>query len=543
MPPRPPSSPPPKFRGVFRTDEPARAVYSEAAGIGRAWPAGVAVPVDADDVATLVRWAHDAGHALIPRGSGSSMAGGAIGGGVIVDLSRLRALSAPDASARRIRAGAGVLRGEVARAAAAVGLRFPVDPSSGEFCTVGGMASTNAAGPHSLQQGSTRLWVSALECVFDDGTRATVKRGDKAPSVDAITRFTRIAQDRVLKAGRDALARRDVRKDSSGYGLAAYAASRDLVDLMVGSEGTLAIVTAVELALAPSPGATTSLLLAFSDLDRAVEAAVSARDAGAAACELLDRTFLSIASKAGKPLPAPDDSEAVLLIEIEAATAADAESAAKRLLDSLRRFGPTAERPAFDAMSEAELWEFRHAASPAIARMDRRYKSMQFIEDAALPPKSVAAYVRGVRRILEENDTAVVIFGHAGDAHIHVNPLVDVSDPGWRARVERILRDVTALVAELGGTLSGEHGDGRIRAPLLSATWSAEALELFALVKHTFDPGGVFNPGAKVPLKGQSAIGDVKYDPTLPALPEAARQALDTVERDRAYSRLRLDLL
>jgi FAD/FMN-containing dehydrogenase len=536
-------SAPAGFRGVFRADDDARAVYSEAAGIGRAWPAAIAVPADADDIALLVRWAAAGGHALIPRGSGSSMAGGAIGAGVIMDVSRLRQAGVPDANTLRIRVEAGVLRGQVDRAAAQAGLRFPVDPSSGEFCTIGGMASTNAAGPHSLQLGSMRRWVNALECVFDDGTRATIRRGAPLPKVAALGRFMRDAHPAIAAANSALLSRAGVLKDSSGYGVAAYAESHDLIDLLVGSEGTLMVVTAVELSLVPSPSTTRSLLLAFSDLERAVEAAVAAKAAGAAACELLDRTFLAIAKTAGTPLPVPDNTEAVLLIETENETERFADVAIQRLRNALMAFGPTADQVGSDKASEKALWEFRHAASPAIARMDARLKSMQFIEDAALPPSKVAAYVRGVRRILEANDTAVVIFGHAGDAHVHVNPLVDVLDARWRERVERILREVTALVLELGGTLSGEHGDGRLRAPLLARSWNDSAMDLFKQVKRAFDPAGVFNPGAKIALDGQRAIEDVKYDPTLPSLPASARRALDTVERERAYARLRLDLL
>ena len=535
--------PPTGFRGVFRTDDDARAVYSEAAGIGRAWPVAVAVPVDADDVVTLVRWARDGGHPLIPRGSGSGMCGGAVGPGVIADVSRLRALGAPDMIGRGIRAECGVLCGDVARAAARVGLRFPVDPSSGEFCTVGGMASTNAAGPHSLKLGAMRPWVTALEGVFDDGTRATIRRGAPHPNVAALSRFMSDAHPRIAAANRATLTRAGVLKDSSGYGLGAYAESGDLVELLVGSEGTLMIVTAVELALAPAAQATRSLLLAFADLEAAVETAVAAREAGAVACELLDRTFLGVARTAGRPLPVSADTEAVLLIKIEAMSEAKVAAASNRLRETLRPFGATTEQLASNVQSEGDLWAFRHAASPALARLDPGLKSMQFIEDAAVPPRSVAAYVNGVRRILAENGTAVVIFGHAGDAHIHVNPLVEVSDARWRERVDRILQDVTALVVELGGTLSGEHGDGRLRAPLLARTWSTEAMDLFGLVKRAFDPRGVFNPGAKIALGGQRAIEDVKYDPALPALPAAARRALDTVERDRAYSQLRLDLL
>jgi FAD/FMN-containing dehydrogenase len=192
---------------------------------------------------------------------------------------------------------------------------------------------------------------------------------------------------------------------------------------------------------------------------------------------------------------------------------------------------------------EADLWSLRHAASPAIARLDPAFRSMQFIEDAAVPPPALARYVRGVRAILEEQDTPGVIFGHAGDAHVHVNPLVDTRRPDWRARVERILVEVTELVASLGGTITGEHGDGRLRTPLLDRTWSEEERRMFTAIKDAFDPQRMLNPGVKVPLAGQRAIDVVKYDPSLPALPTRAAQALEAVERERAYARHRLDFL
>jgi FAD/FMN-containing dehydrogenase len=175
--------------------------------------------------------------------------------------------------------------------------------------------------------------------------------------------------------------------------------------------------------------------------------------------------------------------------------------------------------------------------------MDPALRSMQFIEDAAVPPRALAAYVRGVRVALKRADTVGVIFGHAGDAHVHVNPLLDVSRRDWRERVEQILLEVTDLVAKLGGTLTGEHGDGRLRTPLLDRVWSPEARARFAMIKGAFDPANILNPGVKIPLAGQKAIDLVKYDPTLDALPDAARNALHTVERERAYSRFRLDLL
>jgi hypothetical protein len=160
-----------------------------------------------------------------------------------------------------------------------------------------------------------------------------------------------------------------------------------------------------------------------------------------------------------------------------------------------------------------------------------------------VPPDRLADYVRGVRAALDRQGIRGVIFGHAGDAHVHVNPLVNVSDPDWRARVDALLDDVAALTARLGGTLSGEHGDGRLRAPLLPRVWPDETLARFAAVKRAFDPDSLLNPGAKIAVAGERAVEQVKYDPALAPLPAAARQALATVERERAYARPRLELL
>jgi FAD/FMN-containing dehydrogenase len=168
---------------------------------------------------------------------------------------------------------------------------------------------------------------------------------------------------------------------------------------------------------------------------------------------------------------------------------------------------------------------------------------MQFIEDGAVPPARLADYVRGVRESLARNGIRGVIFGHAGDAHVHVNPLIDVSASDWRARMTRVLDEVTELVAALGGTLTGEHGDGRLRTPLLDRVWFDDARARFALVKRCFDPIGIFNPGVKIPTAGERALEQIKYDPSLAPLPAPASAALARVERERGYALPRLELL
>ena len=535
---------PPGFRGIFREDELARAVYSEGAGIARAMPRAVAVPADADDVCVLAHWANTGATPLIPRGSGSGMAGGAVGEGVIVDLSRLGGVSRVDETWRRVWAGAGATRMEVNEKARGHGLRFPVDPSSGAFCTIGGMAATNAAGAHTVRYGAMRAWVTALDCVFDDGTRATVRRGAPLPpDVPAIKRFQEVAHAAILAAPGRYRQHPGVRKDSSGYALADYARTGELIDLLVGSEGTLAMFVSVEVALVPVPAATCTLLAEFASVMQAVDAAARARANGASACELIDRTFLSVATSEGDDIGITDGTETVLLVEVEAGDANAAIAAARQMEGLFGGAGAMRIKLAVDPANEGMLWRLRHAASPILARLDPRLKSMQFIEDAAVPPEQLATYVRGVRKALEERGIKGVIFGHAGDAHVHVNPLIDCSDDTWRRTVEEVLEEVTELVSRLGGTLSGEHGDGRLRTPLMDRVWHHESRELFKTVKEAFDPTGILNPGVKVPLAGQRPIADVKYDPSLPPLPAAARTALDVVERDRAWNRSRLSML
>lgn len=538
----------PGFRGTLRDDADARGAYAEAAGIQRRLPRAIAVPADADDVVTLVQWAAATATPLIPRGSGSSMAGGAIGDGVIVDLSRLTRIGPVDAGNQRVHVEPGVILGDLNAALAPQHLRFPVDPSSWSFCTLGGMASTNAAGARTVAIGATRRWVTALDCVFADGSRATVRRGDCPPNVPAIARFLADAAPVLRHREAERPARHPgVRKESSGYGIADWArggaGEEDLVDLLIGSEGTLALFVGIELSLQTVPAATASLLAAFPSLETAVDAAAAARAAGASACELLDKTFLDVAAAGPLPVEIPPGTEAVIMAEAEADSTATAGAIVAAIVAACERAGATAVRVASTADAEQKLWALRHAASPILSRLDPSLKSMQFIEDGAVPPSRLAEYVRGVRAALARQKIRGVIFGHAGDAHIHVNPLVDVRCPDWRARIDALLADVTALVASLGGTVAGEHGDGRLRAPLLRSVWGSDIVERFALVKRAFDPDGILNPGTKIPRAEDIGIGDVKYDPSLPPLSPNARRALDHVEQNRAYSAFRLDLL
>ncbi len=545
-------APPEGFRGTWRDDLAARELYAEGAGIARCVPMAVAVPADADDVAALVVAARRDGWFLMPRGSGSGMAAGAVGPGVVLDLSRLQRIGDVDTKNLRIRVEPGALRGTVDTVARTVGLRFPVDPSSGAFCTIGGMVATNAAGARSLRFGATRAWVQGVECVFANGTRAWVRRDEPAPvgipPVRAMLDAIEAARRHVPPAE---LTHAGVRKESSGYAIAhalnvlardPSATGEALLALLVGSEGTLAVFTAIELRLTPVARNTATVLSSFTSLEAATEAALQARQAGASACEMLDRTFLNVAAR-GDAHGLPRNAEAVLLAEVEGTSASAARDAAILLGRAFTRAGAFEVTTATHPAAERALWSLRHAASPILSQLAPRLRSMQFIEDGCVPPDALPSYVRGVREALLRAECEGVIFGHAGDAHVHVNPLVDVTRSGWQDRVRGVLDDVCALTAKLGGTLAGEHGDGRLRASLLPHVWSESARTAFRVVKQAADPHGVLNVGAKVPNEHADPLAQLRHDPGTAPLSVSARTALDTIERERAWHRFRLALL
>ncbi|CAN5633616.1 hypothetical protein BH23GEM3_BH23GEM3_11700 [soil metagenome] len=521
---RNPRTVPASFRGEIRTDEAARAKHADAAGILRALPAMVAVPRDADDLATLVRWCAETATPLVPRAAATGMPGGNIGGGMIVDLlTPFRRILAVDAPQRRARLEPGVTLAELNAASEAAGLYFPVDPSSGARCTFGGMLANNSSGAHSVKYGATRRWVEALELILADGTRTQVRRGTKTtdPSLRAI--LERI--DAALLPEREEIVRAwpKVRKNSSGYALQEYLQSGDAVDLLVGSEGTLALIVAAEVRLAPVPRAHGVALLEFTDLEAAGAAVSRVLQLQPATCEILDRTFLQLVGDAGADAAYPlrPGLEAILLVEMDGDTPQAVADSLQRVVHEVEGVADRVS-VATDATQRARLWEIRKAASPLIARRTDGRVSMQFIEDGVVPVDRLPDYIRVLRRVLAAHGVPAVIFGHAGDGNLHVNPLVDVAAPGWRSTIEQILVEIAGEVAQLGGTLSGEHGDGRLRAPLLETIWGAEMVARFRTVKEAFDPRAILNPGVILPLPGQRPLDALRHFPALAAtdLPE-----------------------
>ncbi len=535
--------PPPNIRGMFRTDERARAAYAEGAGIYRILPAAVCLPTDRDDVAALVRWAALHRVPLVPRGAGSAMGGGNVGEGVIVDLTRLERHLEVRAADRIAITSAGVTLAELNTAAALHHLRLPPDPSSGRFATLGGMVSTNASGARTVRYGSVRRWVRAVELVTAAGEVVELRRGGGHgdESVETIRRFAAEVVP-ALRAAHGIIAGHfpRTRKNSSGYALDEWLASGDLLDLIVGAEGTLGIVTRVEWRLDPQPSHRAGVRVELRSLDDLVKVVAALHPCEPSAVELLDRTFLELVShtEIGAGL---DGVEAMLLVEIERDDAVVLRRAVAMAADVVQPWASAVDT-ALTPESTTRLWELRHAASPILAGLPEDRRSLQVIEDACVPIERMGEYIRTVRRVTSTRDIAAVIFGHAGDGHVHVNLLPTVGRAGWEQGVAGVLEEVSDAVLRLGGTPSGEHGDGRLRAGLLQRVYGDEMLGLFRRLKLAMDPLGILAPGVILP-SGEPPITRLKVGRQAIPIPDDIAHALREIERKGGYGRCRLELV
>jgi len=512
------------------TDIRSRAAYSEGAGIYRIVPTAVAVPQGVEELQELVRWAAATGRPLVPRGAGSGMAGGSVGRDIVVDLSQGFRWMAPDWPGRSLWAGASVTWADVTAAARPFGLRLPPDPSSGAFATSGGMIATNAAGPRSVRCGSVRRWVDAIEIIGADGEARRIKRGE-----GRWERFALSADQQKLVEARFP----KTRKSSAGYALDRYARSGDELDLLIGSEGTLALVTAVQWRLEPIPSDVAGAALGFGDLERLAAAVPYLVALNPSAVELLDRTLLDFVREAGTALP--EGLEGLLLIEFERETAAAARGvvgdAVRGLNDQTIHVATAVDRAGLET-----LWTVRKLASPALARLPATQRSLQLIEDGCVPLEALGRYIAGVRAAAARRGVPVAIFGHAGDGHVHVNALPDVTSTGWRDALAGLYDDAADLLQHLGGTPSGEHGVGRLRAGLLERFYGPAVMALFRDVKETYDPRGILNPGVIIPAPDWTPLADLKVGPATAAIPDDIAARLREVERTAGWATPKYEL-
>jgi glycolate oxidase subunit GlcD len=419
----------------------------------RGEPHAVVQPQSPEEVALIVAWAYRNDEALVPRGGGTGFSGGAVpvNGGVVVDLSRMARVRSFDPELWRMHVDAGVLTGTVRRLAREHGLLFPPDPGAAEQSQIGGNIATNAGGPHAFKYGATGAWVTGIEAV--------------------------VAPGEIIRVGGA------IRKDVAGY---------DIRGLLVGSEGTLAIITGAWLRLIPAPEMVLPVAAAYDTVQAGCAAIESILANGfvAAAVEFVEGAALT-ASRGAFPTALPEAARFLVVAETDG-TAAEAAAAAEELRELLQPNALLLHTPTLREEISA-LWRWREGVSLAVSAQ----RGGKVSEDIVVPLDRLRDAIDATNLIGQRFGLEACSWGHAGDGNLHSTFLINPEDDTELNRAHQAARALHELAVDLGGSISGEHGIGWLKRDQLHLQWNQAAIELHHRIKATFDPKGLFNPGKK----------------------------------------------
>lgn len=437
----------------YSTEQEDLLCYSFDASNIEEMPSVVVWPKDTEEVIRTVRYAYDNHIAIVPRGAGTGMTGGSlpVKGCIIMSLERMNNLIEIDRENMTALVEPGLINGRLQREVEKEGLFYPPDPASMNFCTIGGNVAENAGGPRALKYGVTRDYVMELEAVLPDGNQ--IRTGVRTY------------------------------KGVVGY---------DLTRLLVGSEGTLAVITKIRLRLLPMPEDIITLLAFFDDLSMAGKAVTSILSARVIprTLEFMDREAIR-AVELFHPLGLTD-AEALLLIEIDGPTNT-IKKEAEKVVEILHKLNSDV-RVAEDDDARDKLWEARRSISPALYHLNPH----KINQDIVVPRNRIPEMINALKRLSEESGLKIVNFGHAGDGNIHVNIMVNKENEEEYRKGHAIVKNIFELTLSLGGTISGEHGIGTTKIPYIKMEIKEKELSLMKEIKSIFDPKGILNPGKAI---------------------------------------------
>lgn len=539
----------PHIAGDVRFDHATRLIYSTDASNYQVMPLGVVLPRTEADVIATVALCAEHGVSVVPRGGGSSLCGSSIGPGVVIDFTKyMDQVLEIDAAGRQARTQPGVILGQLNKQLAAHGLQFGPDPASAERAAVGGVIGTNATGSHSIRYGMTSDNVDAVRAVLASGETAAFSAVDAASS--------RLERAVAAIATRHAAAiRRDfprVWRRASGYNLDLIAemlaydpadpaaclteanlrrqgtnldnhlrvvSAYNLAPLFAGAEGTLGVLTEATLHLAPKPKHTALVITSFDALLDAMGAIPALLSTQPSAVELIGGMFIRIARELpeckerlgwleGQALP-----EGLLVIEYDGESEAEARAGVARLEHLVAAEDlPCALNPLFAPKAQADVWYVRKIGLNVLTSIRSQTKPISVVEDVAVPVERLPEYVDRLSAIFAANDTEGAFYAHASAGVLHVRPLVNLRTADGVGRMRRIGAAALALCRELGGAMSGEHGDGYERTHQNEALFGPDAYQAFCELKDAFDPRGLLNPGKKV--RGADMEDALRYGPS-----------------------------
>jgi FAD/FMN-containing dehydrogenase/Fe-S oxidoreductase len=510
------------FRGEVHCEPLMLSAYASDASIFQVPPLGVARPLDREDAVVLARYAAETGTPLIARGAGTGVAGGAIGDGLIVDFSCHMA-NVEAIGAETVRVQPGVVRDRLNHILRPHGRYFPPDPSNTAVTTVGGMVAVDAAGSHSIRVGSTRDHVLSIETVLAGGTLVEFGEESLTPAQleaavaspngaevqpahngdpAAIKRSIVERLAALLTENRDLIQRRQppLIRNAAGYYLRGILAGSklSLPRLLVGSEGTLGLFTAATLHTSALPPHRAVALFLFGDLESAIKAVQEIAAHEPSACDLMDRRLLSLAREADprfEPLILPT-AEVALIVEQIGFSDAQCRDRIQMVIRSVRALNVNAV-VTFQGHSFEDvefLWTLPGKVVPLLTRLKGQTRPTPMVEDIAVPPASLLDFLRAAQKVFQNHEVTASLYSHAAAGQLHLRPFLATPSPLDGPKLEALARDLYAAVFAVGGTVSGEHGDGMSRTAFLRTEYG-QLYRVFEDVKEIFDPKHVLNPG------------------------------------------------
>jgi FAD/FMN-containing dehydrogenase/Fe-S oxidoreductase len=497
-----------ELQGEVMFDAFSRGRYATDASIYQIEPLGVAVPKDKEDIAAALAIAREEGVPVLPRGGGTSQCGQTVGRALVLDCSKyMDDVVALDTEARRVRVQPGVVLERLNASLRRHKLFYPVDVSTGDRATIGGMTANNSCGARSLRYGNMVHNVRAIDAILADGTAARFAElpGNFGEEV-APERYRDLARDMRALHRREAeeIERRfpKVQRRVGGYNIDMISdEGHNMAHLLVGSEGTLAFFTEIELDLQPIPPHRVLGICHFPSFYKAMEAAQHVVKLGPAAVELVDRTMIELARDNAVFRPVVErfvkgEPEAILLCEFAGEDADDNLRRLKALVELMGDLGfPGAVIEATDPAFQSAVWNVRKEGLNIMMSMKGDGKPVSFIEDCAVRLEDLAEYTDRLTRVFEKHGTYGTWYAHASVGCLHVRPVLNLKEELGAKQMRAIAEEAFAMVREYKGSHSGEHGDGLVRSEHHEAMFGPRIIRAFEEVKDTFDPGGLFNPG------------------------------------------------
>lgn len=497
-----------RVKGEVRFDPVTCAIYSTDASIYQMEPVGVVLPRDAEDVAEVVRYCWENGIWLLPRGGGTSLAGQGVNHAVVLDFSRhMNALLEVCPEEGWVRVQPGIVLDELNALLRPYGLMYAPDPSPSNRATVGGGIGNNSCGARSIRFGKTLDQVLELEAVLADGS--PVRLGEVSPAEwerrmalggleGQIYREVR----RIALEHREEIDRRfpKIQRRVSGYNLDEAVGDRfNLARLVVGSEGTLAVVTEARVRVVPRPRFTGVAVVHFHDLLESMRGTVELLEEDPSAIEMVDGLILRQAR--GQPGLArrlgflQGDPAAILAVEVFGESREEVEAKLERVAERCRRAGLGYAVTRLADARQADVWAVRKGGLGLLMGIRGDLRPLPFVEDTAVDPARLPEYVARFDEIIRRHGTSAAYYGHASVGCLHIRPLINLRTEEGLRRMVRIAEEVADLVLEFGGSLSGEHGDGIVRGVFTEKMFGPRLYRAFREVKRAFDPRGILNPG------------------------------------------------